>query len=205
MKKLIKALRLFSTIIPIYLTGCSAQETLNPDNYTDRQSGFGARVIIETINGDHYFGELIAVKDTLIIICETYGISETNLSKGVYPLKGMQSNQITLLVIKGEKHILTGIAIGGGIGAALGAAAGASMSGAEWEILFPQSEEEDIASGACCLGVTGGLIGGLFGLVNSTKDKIIYNNVESSQIDYIFLKQFARYPEQEPEYIRVLR
>lgn len=205
MKKLLNVLRLLSAVVPIYLTGCSAQETLNPENYTDRQSGFGAGVIIETINGDHYSGELLAVKDTLIIICETYGVSETNLANGVFPIKGMQNDQITLLVVKGKKHILTGIAVGGGIGAVLGAAAGASMSGSEWDILFPQSKEEDIASGACCLGVTGGLIGGLFGIINSTKDKIIYDNVEPSQKDYNLLKQFARYPEQEPEYIRVLR
>jgi len=206
---LVKMSILVSPVLLFAVAGCSSGEHIIPADYTDRQSGFGAEVIVETTDGYEYTGELLSVRDSVIFVCDKYGASETELAKGLYAIHRIRNSRITLVAVEGKKLYITGMLTGGAIGAAMGAAIGA-LAGSESEernlIIFREpSQSQCIAGGACLLGLTGIAVGGLLGAANSSEDRIIYDSVEPSQIDYEFLRRFARYNNGEPDYIPVFR
>jgi hypothetical protein len=199
---------LVSPVLLFTVAGCSSGEHIIPADYTDRQSGFGAQVIVETIDGNEYTGELLSVRDSVIFVCDKYGASETGLAKGIYAIHRIANSRITLIAVKGKKTYITGMLTGGAVGAAMGAGIGAltgeeSTEGNHGILKFSQGQ--CIAGGACLLGLAGVAVGGLIGAAGSSEDTFIYDSAEPSQIDYEFLKRFARYPEEEPDYIPALR
>lgn len=209
LKIFIKMSLMLQLILFFCFAGCSSGNKIIPADYTDRQSGFGAEVIVETINGIEYSGELLSVRDSVIFVCDKYGATETDLARGIYPVREINNEQITLIAVKGKKLYITGLFIGGAIGAALGAAVG-STAGRDSEdknnFIFPEpTKGQCIVGGACLLGLAGAGIGALIGAAGSSEDRIIYNSVEPSQIDYEFLKRFARYPEEVPNYVPAFR
>lgn len=206
---LVKMSILVSPFLLFAFAGCSSGEHIIPADYTDRQSGFGAEVIVETIDGNEYTGELLSVRDSVIFVCEKYGASQTELANGVYAINRIGNNRIILIAVEGKKLYITGMLTGGAIGAALGAGIGALTGSASEQsntFLFKNpSQSQCIAGGACLFGLTGVAVGGLIGAANSSEDRVIYDSVEPSQINYEFLKRFARYPDKEPDYIPAFR
>ena len=208
MKKSLSAIWLLSVFALIIISGCSSgKNVINPADYTDRIHGYGANIIIRTMDDTKYTGELLGVRDSTILICPKFGASETELVRKIYSVDIIQKRDINLLILRGKKAYLTGMLAGGLIGGLLGTVIGASADIGDENNNFRIiriSREEAILGSACCLGGTGILIGGLLGLTGSTEDKIIYDSVEPEKIDYEWLKQFCRYIDPEPEYLRNL-
>lgn len=205
MRILKSTVHLISIYLFMNLTGCSAGNKVSVSDYSDRQSGYGAKIILETFEGIEYTGELIAVRDSVIFYCPEYGKSETDLANGLYPVNGINTKRITLIALEGNNVYLTGMLVMDQL---------EELWEPQWEnFLLSQNpifnlgsnKEKIVLSCVSCLGLTGIITGGLIASAGSTKKKIIYDLVDPSNIDYNYLKHFARYYDQEPDYIPALR
>jgi hypothetical protein len=133
-----------------------------------------------------------------MILCAEYSATEEDLAKLTYPISLFSNNEIQQLAIEGSDYIWTAIGIGalvgGGIGALIGSAA---------------HEGSDRYRGFTILG--GMILGGSIGIVAgwiagyslSAEEYVMWEI--PPDYSWSILKPLARYPDEEPEYLRSIK
>ncbi|MFC2103281.1 hypothetical protein ACFLSS_02515 [Bacteroidota bacterium] len=189
----------------VTLVGCSnSSKMFRYDDDVDYDSlfvqrDFGAKVFIVMNNGKEYTGELLRVRDSTMILCKKYEAGEEDLRDFVYPLYSLRNNNIKLIELTGENHLIAGIIFGALAGAVSVPAYGLTTGQLG---LFDDTDIET----ACLVGTgIGMLIGGFIGGSNTTSDEIVYEYANPEEYNFTRLNIYARYGGEEPDYFKEIR
>ena len=176
------------------------------------QSGTADRTAVDItlFSGMKMSGEILAVRDSSIVIVREVGISSVDLmaqpkKATVLPFSGIMSVQTP-----GTSHILVGAAAGMAIGCVAGCAIGESQPvevqqqpneslGCGAAAQAEQQRSDNEANGALIGGLGGAVIGGMIGGATSSGGLVL---VSPERRDFNILKSVARYTGPEPDYLR---
>lgn len=187
----------------LVLSGCANSSKIYRYNDNTNYSSLfvnrdsGAKVFILMENGKEYSGELLRVRNSSLILCEKYGANEDELSEFDYTLYSIKNQNIKIIELKGENHLIAGLVFGGLIGITLGIFVGVAIDYTPFD-----KPTANAASIFLVAGGTGMLIGGIIGGNNTTFDEVIYKYTNSDEYDFTQLNIYARYGGDEPEYLR---
>jgi len=156
----------------------------------------GAKTYIEMNDGTDYTGELLAVRESTMILCDDYEADEQDLVDSVYSIYVLNNYDIKLIEIKVGNYALTGILVGCFAGAIAG---GVSYSD-------PPQSKGSKGSGYGALGgsIVGIIIGWIIG-ANITDYEPVYEYVSPEEYDFKQLKIYARYVNNEPEFLKKIK
>ncbi len=181
---------------------------INYGDYRDDNEGAGVTLLLK--DRTEIKGELLSVRDSTITICTEHSATEDELAKGVYPIISIKGQEIQKITVEGESKFWEGA----GYGALIGAAVGVGLGIAGGEGGYLKTIEAKALVGAILLSPLGAITGGIVGAVNSTDEVIIHLPAEYdfSSLDTFLgsslnslLNQLSRYPDEEPEYLRVIK
>ena len=147
-------------------------------------------------NGKEINGELLSVRDSTIIICTKHSATDLELTNLAYPIITIQNDEIKKLTIKGSNCVWIGFAIGSatftGIGIWIGHEFDTGM------------DSEGGKAGFGVIGfLAGAIVGSILGYFLSTDDVILHEIPPVYNLS--LLKPLARYPDEEPEYLRAIK
>ncbi len=186
-----------STTTYLSLTENKREQIEQKLNEYELDEDVGAKITLSIKNGEKVSGELLSVRDNTMIICTKYSATEEELTNLTYRITIIQYDEIKKLTIKGDSYIWTGIGYGASGGILIGAMVGYTIA----------VEEKSFGVEILGLGVigliVGAIAGGIIGNANST-DEIILSDI-SPKYDMSLLKSLSRYPDNEPEYLKVTR
>lgn len=201
---------LFFSVCAVILSGCS---TINNSGYSGNNSSIqlrdsGANMFIVMNDGEEYSGELLRVRDSLMILCNEYKASEKELVDSLYTIYSVKNHDIKLVEIKNKGNPVTGAVLGSATGIAIGAIVGKGKAekpppgtlGPDLWIL-----DENVLFGGCVGGIAGALIGGIIAYNITTDNKAVYERVNSGEYDFTWLNFYARYKNEEPEYLKKIK
>jgi len=160
----------------------------------------GAKAYVEMNDGSDYTGELLTVRDSLMIVCEEYEADEQELADSVYALFVLNNRDIKLIELYAGKYLGRGIAVGFFAGAlAGGVAAYSAYSGPDdpYGVLHAWA-------GAAVGGFVGAIIGGIIGAFIPDYD-FVYEYANTEEYDFEKLNIYARYVNNEPEFLKVMK
>lgn len=202
---------IFLTILGILVVSCRPTLNVTETNIEQieeklidyqKEESIGAEVTLLLKDGESISGELLSVRDSSVTVCSEYSATEDELANLKYPVRNVRTNVINELEIKGNKYPLW-------IGAGIGIVAGTVVY-----LLVKDDNEENQETNAFSrsfndkLGTTC-LVGGiialpiLIGRFLSTEDVILTDIPPGYK--FLPLKSLARYPEEEPDYLRVIK
>jgi len=164
-----------------------------------KEEAVGAEVTLLLKDGEEIKGELLSVRDSTITLCTEYSASEKELASLQYPIHTVRTEKIWEITLEGSNYIWTGL----GIGAAAGIGIGVLIA-ENYESEKLDSRWEKFA-GSCLGGLVGSLVAGLgggIGALVSTDEVILYEIPPGYKL--LPLKSLARYPDEEPEYLRAI-
>jgi len=202
------AIILFSVCI-IALIGCSyyqtGSDTINNNDITKP----GAKVLIMLSDGEEYTGELLTIRDSIMIMCERHNAREKDLADSVFSLFSLKNRDIRYIEIKGSGNALYGIIFGGVAGGLIGAAVYKSEDEEEKKpdensFIFNFNINLDPVRGCCIGGFIGAIAGGIIGY-NIKDDEPIYIYEKSDEYDFTQLNIYSRYGGEEPEYLKKIK
>ena len=202
-----KDLIIIVAILSILTTGCSTTTYVSLSesnreqieehlNYDEQDEDVGVEVTLSLKNGTEVNGELLSVRDNTLIICKEYSATEGELANLTYPINTIPNNEIKELTIEGDSYIWAGIGFGALGGAILGAIVGYVIAVEE------KSFGVEIIGGGLIGIIVGAIASGVVGNANSTDDVILQEI--PMDYDFSFLKPLARYPDEEPEYLKAI-
>jgi hypothetical protein len=164
----------------------------------------GASVVLFLNDGRQVAGELLAARDSALLIDTLVGKTEDTTATRIAGIIAVGREAIQKVRVKGESLRLKGTLIGAAIGVTVGAVVGLASGNDEpkgfqtWTLTGGQ----EALIGGAVLGVAGIFIGGMTGAAWSSKDKEFDASVNEL---WVGLKAVARYPEKEPEFLQVIR
>jgi len=200
MKKLYSILLAFITFfLCIFVASCSTTTHFslieNNRYYMEKQikkakknEDVGVEVSLSLKEGNVVSGELLAVRENIIILCQEYSAREEELSKLTYPISMISSKDIKQLTIVGSSWIWEGIAAGAFAGGLTG--------------MLVASEGLEVMAGLVIgtwIGITAGWI---TGYALSSEEYVLQE--PPTDYDWSVLKSLSRYPDKEPEYLRAI-
>lgn len=163
-------------------------------------SAGGKEVELAMVDGTVITGELLAVREhTILVGMDGWSAPRTagDVTDGVVSIK---RDSIQVAHIEGHSYVAIGLFGGLAAGAVIGSLAGKSTGDKE-----TFAGELGSALGAGVWGAIGGLaglaVGGLAGAAASSSDR---DFTSKSPGEFNLLKQFARYPIEEPEFLTVI-
>jgi hypothetical protein len=170
----------------------------------------GARVNIVTNSSEEFIGELLAIRDSTMLIYKIAGLSDEELTDSIDKIISIESKNINIIKVLGDDEFmktwaivtLIGAATGVVIGFADGDDPGAGKEGSDGILQF--SAEQKAYIGCCTFGAGGALIGILAGISTITPDKAAYSE-ESNEYSIIELKVLARYKDTEPDFLKAIK
>ena len=164
----------------------------------------GAKAYIEINDGTDYTGELLVVRDSIMIVCEEYDADEQELADSVYALFVLNNRDIKLIELSVGSYLKAGISVGYLAGALAGGVAAYSdyhqrtYSGPKpYGVLHA-------SVGASAGGLVGAIIGGTIGYF-FTKYEDVYEQAIPEEYDFKQLNIYARYVYEEPEYLKKIK
>ena len=173
----------------------------------------GAKAYIEMNDGSDYAGELLTVRDSIMILCEEYDADEQDLADSIYALYVLNNRDIKLIELYGGNYLGAGIILGGSTGSIIGTGIGKTdepehppRDPDEWhfDLWYSQEINEGAVTGFCLGGAIGALIGGTIGYF-ITDDEVVYEYVNPEEYDFTKLNIYARYGDNEPTYLRRIK
>ncbi len=200
-----KILIIIVVIFGLLASGCSTTTYLNLTennkeqveqklNDYEQNEDVGAEITISLNYLTKINGELLSVRESSLIICTEYSATEEVLASLKYPITTVPNDKIKELTIEGNDYTwigYVGAAAGAGIGVLVGL--GTEVGG---DIISP-------VVGIGFLGLQFGvLVGSIVGYILSTDDVILQEIPPS--YNFSLLKPLARYPDEEPEYLRAI-
>ena len=170
-----------------------------------KEEAIGAEVTLLLKDGEEINGELLSVQDSTITMCTEYSATEKELASLQYPIHTVRTNKILEITLEGSNYRWIGLGIG-------------AVASIGLAILVIENYESKSSSGSkeltegigrCCLGglaVLGVslvvLLGAGIGELASTDDVILYEIPPGYKL--LPLKSLARYPDEEPEYLKAI-
>lgn len=151
----------------------------------------GAKAYIEMNDGRDFTGELLAVRDSTMIICEEYEADEQELVDSVYSIYVLNNYDIKLIELKVGNYTLTGVIIG-------------YLSPLVLAINPNNKGNPGVGLLAAAISIVGSIIGGIIG-ANITDYEPLYEYTTPNQIDFKQLKIYARYVNNEPEFLKMMK
>ena len=189
-------------IFGLLAAGCSSTTyvSLEKDNRAkiedklidaEKDEFVGVEVTLLLKDGEEVNGELLSVRENSMIICVEHSATEEELAKLIYPLTAVQNNEIQELTIEGSSYVWIGIGSGLLVGFLIGMSAISEVEGTgdAWLFFGPI--------------VIYTVAGGVVGYLRSTNDVILQDIPPG--YDMSLLKPLARYPDEEPEYLREIK
>ena len=166
-------------------------------NDYEQDENEGAEVTLSLQNGKKISGELLSVRDSTMIICTQYSATEWELASFTYPITIFWNDEIKEFTIEGGWYVWSGLGIGMLAGTLTGVLVGLAI----------EEGRHAMISAELYLGVigfiAGTIIGPIVGYLLSTDDVILQEIPPG--YDMSFLKPLARYPDEEPEYLRAIK
>jgi len=199
-----KILIIIVVIFGLLASGCSTTTYLNLTennkeqveqklNDYEQNEDVGAEITISLNYLTKINGELLSVRESSLIICTEYSATEEVLASLKYPITTVPNDKIKELTIEGNDYTWIGW---------VGAAAGAGIG----VLVGLGTEVSDIISPVVGIGFLGlqfgVLVGSIVGYILSTDDVILQEIPPS--YNFSLLKPLARYPDEEPEYLRAI-
>ncbi len=155
----------------------------------------GAKAYIEMNDGSDYTGELLTVRDSIMIVCEEYEADEQELADSVYAFFVLNNRDIKLIELYVGNYLGTGISVGYLTGTAAGTAVGYnSRPYGAWSAF----------GGAVVGGFVGAIIGGIIGAFIPDYD-FVYEDANPEEYDFKKLNIYARYVNNEPEFLKKIK
>jgi len=195
--------------------GCSGTSYLNLAEYTKEQAeeiinnypideDVGAELTLTLIDSTEITGELLSVRDNTIIICEYYSAYDEELAELKYPILPVRNDKIQILTIEGSNNLWSGLGIGALAGTAVGISFGAIAAASQ-----PEDDEDPNPASTYYLVTVpvGFIVGTLFGAgvgAATSVEEIALSDIPPGY-DFSILKSLARYPDDEPEYLRAIK
>jgi hypothetical protein len=155
----------------------------------------GAKAYIEMNDGTDYSGELLVVRDSIMIVCEEYGADEQELVDSVYAFFVLNSRDIKLIELSVGNYLGKGAGIGGFAGSSFGAAVGSNSS--------PNGFLGTLG-GATAGVIVGAILGGTIGLFFTNYEEV-YEQSNPEEYDFKKLNIYARYVNKEPEFLKKIK
>lgn len=198
------------TILGLLTAGCSTTTYLsltenNKEQIEQKLSDYncdedvGAEITLSKNNGTEINGELLFVRDTSIIICPDIALFETELARINHPIYNIRNSEIIEITIEGGWYIWSRM----GYGALGGALLGAGLAAATYEKSSYMSETGAIIIVGVLGTLVGAITGGVVGYTLSSEEFILQEIPPG--YDFSFLKSFARYRDEEPEYLKAIK
>jgi hypothetical protein len=172
----------------------------------------GAKAYIEMNDGTDYSGELLVVRDSIMIVCEEYDADEQELADSVYALFVLNNRDIKLIELYVGNYLGIGIVVGGSMGSISGTIIGKTdepkpppRDPDEWDFdLLVLKVNEGAVTGFCLGGAIGAFIGGTIGYF-ITDDEVVYEYADPEEYDFKKLNIYSRYGDKEPEYLKKIK
>lgn len=146
----------------------------------------GARAYIEMNDGTDYTGELLIVRDSLMIICEVYEADEEELADSVYAIYVLNNYDIKLIELKAGNYVITGATIG---------------FCTPYVAAIVVNDERDALNFAAIAVSFGPIIGGTIGVFIPNYN-VVYKYSRPEEYDFKKLNVYARYVNNEPEFLK---
>ena len=168
-------------------------------SYDEREKDVGAEITLSIKNGEEINGELLSVRDSTITLCTKHSATEEELAKLKYSITTVRNDEIQELTIEGSSYVWNGLFIGIGAGTGIGVIIG----------LIIEADSRGDFKGYKTIGlgmigfITGAIAGPLVGYSLSTEEFILQEI--PPDYDFSLLKPLARYPDEEPEYLRAIK
>ena len=186
-----------STTTYLSLTENNKEQIEDTLKYVEHDENVGAELTLSLMNGTEINGELLSVRDSTITLSTKHSATEYDLRNRVYPINTVQNDEIQEMTIEGSDYIWIGLGIGAAVGAGIGALGGSVAEAG----LFEQSVVIVV------YGAIGLLVGAVVGL--SIGDLLSIEEFILQEIppgyDFSLMKPLARYPDEEPEYLRAIK
>ena len=196
-------------VFGLLAAGCSTTTYLSLTENDEEQIGqklndyahdefAGAELTISEKNGAEINGELLSVRDNALTICTERSASEEELASLKYRITIIQNDEIKEVTIEGSNYLWAGIGYGALGGALLGATT--FLIASEGSTHITQGAASVI--GALLGALAGAIIGGVVGVLST--DDFILQKIPPGYT-FLPLKSLARYPDEEPEYLRAIK
>jgi hypothetical protein len=171
------------------------------DRFEDLHLARGADVILLLKTGQEISGELVSVRDSSLVISTIEDANENDLLTQTAGIIAVRNEEILHVVIKGKSNVLKGMILGtlAGVGfhAVLGLAIGANPLKAYFTDADPVAREAGMTYGAVGL-----LLGTVVGAASSSRDRLVEPLPDQ---DFSSLRPIARFPEEEPEFLKKIK
>lgn len=169
----------------------------DPARIERSKSKTGSYVTTRFASGGAWDGELIAVRDTAVVVAVTPRSRQRFGSEAPEQVRIFRNQEISEVVVYRDGHTWQRIGVGTVIGVAIGALVGAASGDSESGGWFEMTGKEKIGFLAYVGGATGFMYGGLKALFSSWDWNVDPRDRESMG----FVREKARYPGSEPAYL----
>ncbi len=160
-------------------------------------------VVLLLNDGQEIAGELLSVRDSSIIISTIENAEGYGSAGDTAGIVVVSNQRVQKVIIKGESKVLKGMGLGLLIGGAIGAMINCVTYKKPRDSSFHFGPEAAPGAVGVFLGGLGGLaVGAIVGSAASTSDEVIE---PLPNHDLSSLKPFARFPGNEPEWLRLIK
>ena len=161
----------------------------------------GADAVLLLHSGSEVNGELLSVRGNAFVIARTPGVSDEVLQRSPDAISVVPYDNVQKVTIKGNSYVLLGLGLGLVSGVAVGYAVGPSAE--DTDNVAGQIINE--AFGRPASAGIGGLIGLLLGITVGAAASTGDTELETSTLESPYsLKPYARYQEEEPEFLKAI-
>jgi hypothetical protein len=157
----------------------------------------GSQVVVLLENGERLTGELLAVRDTAVVLSDIAGTSDEDLAFGAAAIEVIRNDDIQSITVRGSSYVLPAMGIGLVGGFAVGWAIGSSSKSenvAE-EVVKPVTSAVSAGLGSL-IGIG---VGAIVGVAASPKDLVITVFTPDT---LRLLREKARYGGHEPSFMQ---
>ena len=159
----------------------------------------GAKAYIEMNDGSDYTGELLTVRDSIIIVCEEYDADEQELADSVYALFVLNNRDIKLIEFYVGNYLGAGLVVGCLAGGLAGLAAYSESGPDPYGFVGLHNMGVAVVG-----GFVGAIIGGTIGFISTDYD-VVYEYSNPEEYDFKKLNIYARYVNNEPEFLKNIK
>ena len=155
----------------------------------------GAEVTLLLKDRTEINGELLSVRDSAVTICTEHSAMEEELVSLKYPINTVRNDEIKELTLEGSNYVWSGLGIGIAAGTGIGLLVGLAIDPSGKSYISPE-----LALGF--LGfIVGAIAGPIIGHALSTEEFVLQEIPPG--YNFSLLKPLSRYPDEEPEYLKV--
>jgi hypothetical protein len=161
----------------------------------------GRKITITLLSGLEVKGELLSAHEKSLIVTKVYDVSDWELADHPEFITAVYQQDIRKVFFKGKSHVLGGMGIGLFAGAIGGIIVGGPAGNTGNSVANTVTKPVFALGGAVIFGLGGLLVGALIGGASSSGDEEI--SADRLQ-DLFYFRQYARYQENEPDFIKNL-